>query len=86
MSDTTVPIPGSDVYTWYFTLTETEYNLLNAAYPDLVKEFHHYTDGLWYAKQSDLTDADNEYDAIKNLGFEFGEAWFTRSTEPNFFP
>lgn len=82
------PIPGQDVYQWYYTITDDEYNFL-ASYGDgsLVADFHHYTDGLWYAKQTDLdaTHGD-EAAAITGLGIEFGEAWFTRSTEPNWAP
>ena len=79
-------IPGTGVYSWYYTLTQDDYDVLNAYNPDLLADFHLYNEnGLWYALKSDI-DNDGDYAAITALGIEFGEAWFTRSTEPNFFP
>ncbi len=77
-------IHGSDVYTWYFTITEAEYNFLKSFDDSLVNDFKYHVGDLYYAKQSEITT--QEYDDITGYGISFGEAWFTRSTEPNVGP
>lgn len=79
-------IHGSDVYTWYFTITEAEYNFLKSfGDGSLANDFKYHVGDLYYAKQSDILN-DSDYSEITGLGISFGEAWFTRSTEPNVGP
>lgn len=79
------PIPGTGVYTWYYTLTNDEYTFLhNNGYDTFLGHFKQYTDGMWYAPKDSVDTT--EYNGITASGIEFGEAWFTRSTEPNIFP
>ncbi len=76
------PIPGTGVYTYYYTMSDEDYQAVYNYNPNLVNDFHQF-EGLgdtWYAEKNSLAE---EYAALIDLGIEFGEAWFTPSTEPN---